>query len=276
MKKIGFVDYYISEWHANNYVGWIHEITDEYRVSYDWAEMDASPVDGVTTDAWCEKYGVEKCASIEELCEKSDVIVILCPSTPEKHLPYAKVVLPYGKRTYIDKTLSPDLAEAKEMFALAEKYNAPFFSTSALRYASELAAVSDCRRIVTTGGGRSADEYIVHQAEMVVKQLGLGATAIRADGNAALCTFQVRYPDDRTATMQYAAPLPFTVYMAGDKNSYQPVKSDFFKCLIADMVRFFTDGTISFDTAETLEVMRIREGAIKAMAAPDQWIGLCE
>ena len=39
MKKIGFIDYYISEWHANNYVGWIHEITDEYRVSYAWAEI---------------------------------------------------------------------------------------------------------------------------------------------------------------------------------------------------------------------------------------------
>lgn len=274
MKKIGFIDYYISEWHANNYVGWIHEITDEYRVSYAWAEMDVSPTDGVNTDTWCEKYGVERCASIEEVCEKSDVVVILCPSAPEKHLAYAKVVLPYGKRTYIDKTFSPDLAEAKEIFALAEKYGTPFFSTSALRYADELAAVSDCRRIVTTGGGRSCDEYIVHQAEMVVKKLGLGAESIRADGDTALCTFQVRYADGRSATMQYAAPMPFTLYMAGDKNAYTSVKSDFFKHLIADMVRFFKEGTISFDTAETLEVMRIREGAIKAMQAPDCWIPL--
>ena len=26
MKKIGFVDYYISEWHANNYPAWIERI----------------------------------------------------------------------------------------------------------------------------------------------------------------------------------------------------------------------------------------------------------
>ena len=25
MKKIGFVDYYLSEWHANNYPAWIEE-----------------------------------------------------------------------------------------------------------------------------------------------------------------------------------------------------------------------------------------------------------
>ena len=62
--------------------------------------------------------------------------------------------------------------------------------------------------------------------------------------------------------------------MAGDKNAYTSVKSDFFKHLIADMVRFFEEGTISFDTAETLEVMRIREGAIKAMKTSDCWIPL--
>ena len=29
MKKIGFVDYYLSEWHANNYPAWIERIAAE-------------------------------------------------------------------------------------------------------------------------------------------------------------------------------------------------------------------------------------------------------
>ena len=89
MKKIGFIDYYISEWHANNYPKWIKEINDEYCVAYAWAEIDVSPVDNVTTDQWCEKFGAEKCATIEELCEKSDFIIILSPAFAGLYILYA-------------------------------------------------------------------------------------------------------------------------------------------------------------------------------------------
>jgi hypothetical protein len=50
MKNIGFVDYYISEWHANNYPKWISDVTDEYKVAYAWAEVDVSAVTGESTD----------------------------------------------------------------------------------------------------------------------------------------------------------------------------------------------------------------------------------
>ena len=34
MKKIGFVDYFISEWHADNYPAWIERICAETGVDY--------------------------------------------------------------------------------------------------------------------------------------------------------------------------------------------------------------------------------------------------
>ena len=67
--------------------------------------------------------------------------------------------------------------------------------------------------------------------------------------------------------MIFARSLPFTVYMAGDaehKPIYSAVNSPYFKKLMADMVRFFDEKTVSFDIEETLEVMKIREGAIRA------------
>ena len=61
MKKIGFIDYYISEWHANSYPKWINEsnqaLGTDYKVAYAWAELEKSPLDNVTTQEWCEKYG---------------------------------------------------------------------------------------------------------------------------------------------------------------------------------------------------------------------------
>ena len=61
MKKIGFVDYYISEWHANNYPGWIKNLDCGYEVTHAWAELDVSPIDGRSTAEWCDKFCVEKC-----------------------------------------------------------------------------------------------------------------------------------------------------------------------------------------------------------------------
>ena len=109
MKKIGFVDYYISEWHANSYPAWIKEAAEklgvEYKIAYAWAEEYVSPVYGKNTDEWCAEYGVERCESIDELCEKSDFIVVLAPSNPEKHLEYAQKVFPYGKRTFSSSSI---------------------------------------------------------------------------------------------------------------------------------------------------------------------------
>ena len=103
MTKIGFVDYYLSEWHANNYPAWIANVCRnrglDFKLCYAWAEREISPVDGLSTAEWCGKFGVEACKTLEELCEKSDVIVVLAPSDPDRHLPYAKTVLKYGKRT---------------------------------------------------------------------------------------------------------------------------------------------------------------------------------
>ena len=85
-KKIGFVDLYISEWHANNYPAWIKDAAEKlalpYEVAYAYAEQEVSPVDGRTTDEWCEAFGVKKCESIDELCEKSDVIIVSLPPIP--------------------------------------------------------------------------------------------------------------------------------------------------------------------------------------------------
>ncbi len=283
MKKIGFVDYYLSEWHANNYPAWLSEVCEQkgldYQVCYAWAEQDISPVDGVRSAEWCEKFGVEYCATIDELCQKSDVIIVLAPSNPETHLGYAQQVLKHQKPTYIDKTFAPDLATAKQIYALAEQYGTPFFSTSALRFATELDSYEGCRQMMVLGSGSNIEEYIIHEIEMVVKKLGVGATAILAEQHGAQIYLHIRYPDDRSASMVFARSMPYTVYMASsDPKGPRPVTatvtSPFFKGLMADILRFFEEGSVSFPGAETLEVMRLREGAILAERQKGTWIDL--
>lgn len=266
MKKIGFIDYYLSEWHANNYPAWIEnaskELGEDFKVCYGWAEKDVSPVDGVTTDEWCQKLGVEKCQTIEELCEKSDYIVILAPSDPEKHLPYAKVALKYGKRTYIDKTFAPNLSEAEEMFDIAEKYGSPFFSTSALRYASELDGIKAPKFLKVWGGGGNFPEYSIHQIEMVVKVMGSGhkSVTVNKTENGYVCDIVLE--DDRKVQLNYAPNFGFALET---ENGRVDIASSFFDLLILDILKFFTSGSLPFEKEQTLMAMAMREKVVELL-----------
>ena len=279
MKKIGFVDFYISEWHANNYPAWIKEVCDEnsfdFELAYVWAEQDISPVDGRSTAEWCKEFGAEQCATVEELCEKSDVIFILAPTNPEKHLPYAKAVFPFGKPTYVDKTFAQNLCEAKEIFALSEKYGTPFFSSSALRYEKALDDVADCRNITVFISGRTVDEYIIHDVEMVVKKLGIGADKVMCVKNGKQMFFHLGYADDRSACLVYAPfGLPGSTIMQSADGNGATVnsRSKIFNELIADILRFFKEGNVSFDTAQTLEAMKIRDAVLSSCDQCGEWI----
>ncbi len=270
MKTIGLVDFYISEWHANNYPVWFKEICEktgqDFEIKYAWAEEYVSPVDGRNTDEWCTAFGVERCQTLDELCEKSDYIIILAPSNPEKHLEYAKTVFKYKKNTYVDKTFAPDTATAKAIFDEAEKYGTKFFSSSALRYASELDELGGGKAVLTLGGGGSFEEYIIHQAEMLVKLACARPVAVTVNLKGAgqyLC--DIEFEGGKAGTMIYSNEIPYTA-CAEDKNGNSRctgIASDFFKALLADILRFFESGEISFDIKQTLYVMMVREAAVK-------------
>lgn len=282
MKKIGFVDYYISEWHANSYPAWIKAANEalgtDYEVAYAYAEIDKSPVDGATTDEWCAKYGAEKCDTIEELCEKSDVIMILAPTNPETHLRLAEKVLKFGKRTYIDKTFSPDYETAKKIFAIAKEHGTPFFSTSALRFASELDSykdIKDIKSVVVTGTGSNFPEYIVHIVEMLVKIFPQVPEKLMVEKTGLTNECTLLYKGGEKAKLIFSPHYPYTVYADNGETGLQSaIASDFFPVLLKDIVNFFETGNISFDTNQTLYCMKIRGALIEASEKVGSWVEL--
>ena len=266
MKKIGFIDCYLSNWHANNYPAWIRESCQErgleYELAYAWAEVEVSPRDGKTTDEWCKENNAVRCNSIEEICEKSDVLFILAPTNPEKHLEYAKTALKYGKRTYIDKTFAPNYAEAAEIFALADQYGTECFSTSALRYGTELDTFENPQKIITTGAGRTPEEYIVHQVEMIVKLLGCNVKALKAQKESdTRVVYDIAFADNKSATAIWDQSLGFTATAINEKGEEdkKAITSPFFKILLDKIIVFFETGEVDFDRAETLTGMKLRE-----------------
>lgn len=83
-----------------------------------------------------KKHGVEITSSIAELLDKVDC-VMLETNDGRIHLEQAMEVFKSGKICYIDKPVGATLGQAIAIYEMAEKYNVPIFSSSALRYSPQ-------------------------------------------------------------------------------------------------------------------------------------------
>lgn len=276
MKKIGFIDYYIDEWHANNYPKFFaDECGDEFKVAYAYAEIDKP--DGLTTDEWCEKFGVEKCNSIAEVVEKSDCIVVLSPDNPERHLDLCREPLASGKPVYVDKTFALSKDIAKEIVAIGEANNTPFFSTSALRFANELKDVKrDGICFINSRGPGNFDTYAIHQIEPIVCLMGSDVKRMMSVGSGKYESMVIEFSNERRVVMSHygwtGVDFDITVNYEDGSTHIIPQMSDYFPNFIKSLCHFFRTGEIFAEHAETVSVMGIIEAGNKALKNPGVWV----
>lgn len=274
MKKLGFIDLFIDEWHANNYPAWIKTARrgTEFELAYAW---EKAPQNGRPLEKWCADFGVTPLKSMEEVVEKSDAVFVLAPSNPEVHRELAEIPLKSSKPVFVDKPFAPSKADAEAMFELAAKHNTPLMSSSALRFSTELDAYRNkpgTTYMETTGGGRSFWEYSIHQIEMIVSVLGTGAKRIMQCGANDVEHMVIQYEDDRRASVTYTPNAPFTTRLVHEgKMIVNPQCSDFFPILLSEILDFFATGKSPIDTAQTIEIAALVAAGIKALEAKNVW-----
>jgi len=279
MKKIGFIDYYLDEWHANQYPGWIKDASGgAMEVAFAYAVKDAEH--GLTNWEWCAKHGVMWCDTIEEVIAQSDYLIVLSPDNPEQHEALAELPLASGKPTYLDKTFAPDRAAALRLFERAAQHHTPLYSSSALRYADEFGEIERAGiRVIASLGPGSFENYSIHQIEPVVALMGTDVKRIMFIGTEAAPALLIEFAGGRQATIQQPGPgCPFMMavnYDSGTCRVVQPV-SDYFQRFIQDLVAFFETGQVSVPPAETVAIMSIIENGQIAAKQPYRWIDLPE
>ncbi|HAH87034.1 MAG TPA: oxidoreductase, partial [Armatimonadetes bacterium] len=208
-KKIGFIDYYIDEWHSNNYPRMISEgaYKDKFEVALAWEEI--TPEGKRPLDAWCREMGIGKAESIEQVVEECDCIVVLSPNNSERHEARGALPLKSGKPVYIDKPFAPSLKVAKRLFAKADKYGTPLMSSSALRFGSHLdnalkeIGTEQVKFASERGGGMSFKVYCIHQLEIIAMTMGMGAKRIMQCGNGSWELMTIDYGDGRRAAANW-------------------------------------------------------------------------
>lgn len=275
-KKIGFIDYYLDEWHANNYPKMISSATDLMEVAYAYGAIDAPC--GIPNSAWCEKNRVLMASSIDELVDCCDYIVVLSPDNPEYHEALSHVPLMSGKRVYIDKTFALTKTEAQRMFDHAQKYGTPVYSTSALRFSKELENVEK-RGIgfISSRGPGMFENYLIHQFEPIVMLMGPKVKRVMFIGNGVSPAFLIEFSDGRRAiTSHFGVECQFGMTINYESADCVAIDrcTGYFEEFIANMVDYFNTGVVKVPAEETIAIVGLIESSIKAKSNPDRWVDM--
>jgi len=133
--------------------------------------------------------GIEIVPSIEELLKKVDV-VMLESVDGRPHLEQAKPVIAAGKPLFIDKPLAASLADAVEIFRLAQEAKAPVFSSSSLRFSPGVIGMRDNKELGRVLGCQVHSPcsiephhpdlfwYGIHGVEMLFTVMGPGCVSV--------------------------------------------------------------------------------------------------
>ncbi len=276
MKKIGFIDYYLNEWHADNYPAWLKELSGgEYEVKYAYAQIDC-PFDGSLTNAqWCEKYGVEFIPDINELIEKSDCLIVLSPDNCEKHLELALPAVSSGKPVFIDKTFCNGKDEAEKIFAAAEKNGSPCFSTSAMRFSPKLNEIDTSDINTVIGFGHFEPEnYIIHQLEPIAVLMGTDVEKVIFTGNEKCPSWQLVFSSGKTAgiNMPQGEWSHYFIVNHDKKNETVVLNDDIWKGAMLAILDLFENGKEAVPHNVTTKIMNIREKCFEAMKNAGEWV----
>ena len=276
MKKVGFIDYYLNEWHADNYPAWIKDLSNgEFEVKYGWAQIDSPNEGGLTNAQWCEKYCGELLGSIDELIEKSDCIIVLAPDDTDKHLELSLPAVKSGKPVFIDKTFCCGEAEAIKIFETAKESGSPCFSTSAMRFSPKLAEVRrDDINTVMCFGHLEPDTYIIHQLEPLAILMGTDVERVMYCGSDACPSWQLMFSGQRSAAinmLQNEFDHYFIVNHA-DSNETVVLNDDIWTGAMQAIIEMFRTGKTPVSHDESIAIMKIRERCLQAMNNRGEWL----
>ena len=262
-RKIGIVDHSLDNFHANTFLSLMREDLKPrgWEIARCWA------VNGDEGRVWAKKNEVSYAEEFTDLGE-CDAFMILAPSNPEVHPEMAKRLFPFGKVTYVDKTFAPNYETAKEIFTLADKYNVPVMTTSALRCATSLKRVVEkfgSGRILhmqAWGGGGSFEEYAIHPLEMVIFAMGAQVEEVmHVASDKDHHALHLQFGDKRSASIFIHTnnECPFRAMVTTEE---QTVCADcsadpIFRDLCNVILDFFESGEPSVDRSESLMIRRV-------------------
>lgn len=213
-----------------------------------------------------KKHGVEITSSIAELLDKVDC-VMLETNDGRIHLEQALEVFKSGKICYIDKPIGATLGQAIAIYEMAEKYNVPIFSSSALRYSPQNQKLrngeygpilgADCyspHKVEPTHPDFGF--YGIHGVETLYTLMGTGCESVNRMSSKDADVVVGRWKDGRIGTFRGIKEGP-AIYGGTAYTEKEAVAAGGYagyKVLLDEVLRFFETGVAPISKEETIEI----------------------
>lgn len=213
-----------------------------------------------------KKHGVVITGSIAELLDMVDC-VLLETNDGRLHLDQAIEVYKAGKPCYIDKPIGATLGDAMAIYDIAHRFNAPVFSSSALRFSPENVKLkageygkvigADCYSPHKTEPTHpDFGFYGIHGVETLFTLMGSGCVSVTRAHSADCDVVTGVWDDGRIGTFRAIVKGPaiyggtaFTADGAVPAGGYAG-----YMVLLEQILRYFETGVSPVSEAETLEM----------------------
>lgn len=223
--------------------------------------------------AQVQEMGIEIVDSLDDLLSRVDA-VLLESNDGRPHLQQVLPCLKAKKRTFIDKPIAGTLADALAIFAAAEQFQTPVFSSSSLRYGTntvnvrqgKIGKVFGCDTYSPCSLEATHPDlfwYGIHGVESLFTVMGTGCTQVSrihtADTDVAVGLWEGgrvgSFRGMRIGSQGYGG-IAF-----GEKGNSPVGESSGYEPLVAEIVKFFHGGPPPVSAAETIEIMAFMEAA---------------
>jgi predicted dehydrogenase len=238
-------------------------------------DVSRNRVAGFTKDLR-EKYGVEIMSSPEDVAKACDLVFITAVDGRIHKELFARTV-PFKRPTFIDKPFTTSLADAKEIFRLAEENKVPVMSCSSLRYADGLAdMLAKGSPVIGCDAFGPMDLipqlpgfywYGVHVVEIMQRIMGTGCESVTVTKTDDFDLLSARWSNNRVATMRGIRhshhKFGVTLHRKDDFDfvNLQQNKRAWYANMLDAILKTLPQGKTDVAPADTLEVIKIIEAA---------------
>lgn len=261
-----------------------------YRVvaAYPWGSKDiessTSRIPGYTEEI--KGYGVKIVNSIEELLDKVDV-VLLETNDGRPRLEQALPVLQSGKRMFIDKPVAASLADVLDIYAAADYYKTPVFSSSDERYVpgAEEILRGDIGKILGAETYSPAKLephhpdlywYGIHGVEALFTLMGKGCQSVMRIYTEGTDVVIGKWKDNRIGTYRGLrhGKRGYGGRAYGEKGIMELGDSNGYKSLMDKIIEFFETGISPVPVEETIDIYTFMQAADESRLNGGEWVDM--
>lgn len=226
------------------------------------------------TEALQTTWSIPFVPNIQDLCSKSDAILVLSVDTSARMRELEQAAR-CRKPLFIDKPLGGSLAEAQQVAKFLDAQHLPWFSSSSLRYGHEQRP-ADVSGAETWGPGKYIEGfpldltyYGIHSIESLYSILGPGVVQVAQTQTNDTRLLTMTWADGRIGTVRLIHPESVYGSILFHAGGHADVNANLlgpgYAPTVQQIVAFARTGKSPVPEAETLEIFSVMDAAQKSL-----------